>query len=83
MLAMGVRAGDVSGVEMKYQLRPAIENDRCFLWDLLVATMKGYVTQTWGWDEEYQQRRWEKFPPARYQIMPQQSATVTARCSSP
>ena len=55
---------------MTYDLRPATDTDREFLWDLLVATMKEYVAQTWGWDEEDQHRRFrENFPPARYRIL--------------
>jgi GNAT superfamily N-acetyltransferase len=55
---------------VRYQLRPATDSDRDFLWELLVATMKEYVDQTWGWDAEDQRRRFrEHFPPSRYGIL--------------
>ncbi len=38
-----------------YTLRPATAEDYAFLYDLHVATMKGYVAQTWGWDDAVQQ----------------------------
>ena len=54
---------------MRYELRPATD-DRGFLWDLLVATMKGFVEQIWAWDEADQRRRFaENFPPGAYQII--------------
>lgn len=34
-----------------YELRPATRNDCAFLHDLLVATTKDYVYQTWVWDD--------------------------------
>jgi ribosomal protein S18 acetylase RimI-like enzyme len=52
-------------------LRPATEADRDFLWWLQRATLREYVTQTWGWDEHWQRQRfYERFdPPARQIVM--------------
>lgn len=43
------------GVSLAYSLRPATAADFSFLYDLHVASMKEYVTQTWGWDDAVQQ----------------------------
>ena len=40
--------------------RPAEVNDRTFLWDLHVATMRDYVERTWGWDEGFQKDHFRK-----------------------
>lgn len=37
-------------------LRPATKGDFDFLWRLHRATMKPYVEETWGWDEEWQRQ---------------------------
>jgi ribosomal protein S18 acetylase RimI-like enzyme len=51
-------------------LRPATLADLAFLYDLYVATMKPYVTQTWGWDEQVQQERFRlHFDPTRQHIV--------------
>jgi GNAT superfamily N-acetyltransferase len=53
-----------------YELRPATQDDYAFTYDLLVAAMKEYVDQTWGWEDSYQQERFcSKFDPATYQII--------------
>jgi ribosomal protein S18 acetylase RimI-like enzyme len=46
---------------VKYSLRPAVEEDFDFLYNLKVACLKDYVTETFGWDEEYQQRRFKDY----------------------
>ena len=53
-----------------YTLRQATEADYAFLFHLHQASMKDYVTQTWGWDEVVQQTRFrERFEPAHVQIV--------------
>jgi ribosomal protein S18 acetylase RimI-like enzyme len=42
---------------VNYSLRPATEEDYDFLWNLICMTMRGHVDATWGWDEEWQARR--------------------------
>lgn len=38
-----------------YRLRTATNEDYDFLCCLHVATMKGPVSQTWGWDDDFQE----------------------------
>jgi ribosomal protein S18 acetylase RimI-like enzyme len=53
-----------------YTLRQATEADYAFLFHLHEATMKEYVTQTWGWDEAVQQILFQmRFEPAHLQIV--------------
>lgn len=37
-----------------FQLRPALDSDRDFIWSLRVATMKRLVAEAYGWDESVQ-----------------------------
>lgn len=39
---------------MQISLRPATDEDYDFLWWLHCATMRPYVEETWGWDEQWQ-----------------------------
>ena len=53
-----------------YTLRQATQDDYAFLFHLHQASMKDYVTQTWGWDEVVQQTLFrERFEPAHVQIV--------------
>ena len=38
-------------------LRPALDSDFEFLWQLHQATMQDYVDKTWGWDDTFQRQR--------------------------
>ncbi|WAC21505.1 GNAT family N-acetyltransferase [Luteolibacter sp. SL250] len=41
-----------------------------FLWELHVATMRGYVERTWGWDETFQRDHFHKtFSPEHLRIL--------------
>jgi ribosomal protein S18 acetylase RimI-like enzyme len=52
------------------QLRAATPEDAEFLFQLLKATMREYVEQTWSWDEKWQRAHFqEKFDPAKNQIV--------------
>lgn len=52
------------------RLRKANDNDVDFLWWLHRATMREYVDQTWGWEDELQERWFRrKFAPDRFQII--------------
>ncbi len=54
----------------RISLRPAVEGDFAFLYALHAATMKEYVDQTWGWDEAFQQSRYqESFVPGDTRII--------------
>jgi ribosomal protein S18 acetylase RimI-like enzyme len=55
---------------MGYESRAATNEDYAFLYHLHVATMKDYVDQTWGWEDGFQQARFEaSFDPSRQQIL--------------
>jgi len=52
------------------KLRPTTPEDAEFLYQLLKATMREYVDQTWGWDEDWQRAYFEmRFDPAKNQII--------------
>lgn len=54
----------------KISFRPTKEQDYDFLYKLHVATMKEYVAQTWGWDENFQQEMFRKnFNPNELEII--------------
>lgn len=53
-----------------YELRQATEQDYGFLWELVVATMREYVTAIWGWDEKWQSERYRNnFHPDQWKII--------------
>lgn len=53
-----------------WQLRPATEGDREFLFRLHCATMREPVEALWGWDEELQRRIFdERFADERFQVI--------------
>ncbi|MFX0122195.1 MAG: GNAT family N-acetyltransferase [Candidatus Hodarchaeota archaeon] len=51
-------------------LRPATPDDLEFLYNLKKQTLKQYITQTWGWDENVQLDYHKKnFEPGKYHII--------------
>jgi ribosomal protein S18 acetylase RimI-like enzyme len=55
---------------LAFTLRQADEVDRDFLWHAHKAAMKGYVSQTWGWDEAWQQQYFrDHVLPERIQVI--------------
>jgi ribosomal protein S18 acetylase RimI-like enzyme len=36
---------------MRYELRPVTADDLAFLWGLKIKTLKDYIDQTFGWDD--------------------------------
>lgn len=42
---------DLAPSHGRYTLRPVVEGDFDFLWDLKVATLKPYIEQIYEWDE--------------------------------
>lgn len=55
---------------MLTSLRPATLKDKEFLRSLHRETLREYVEQTWGWDEEWQRKRFdERFDPADMRII--------------
>jgi GNAT superfamily N-acetyltransferase len=58
-------------------LRPANDGDFDFLWWLHRATMREYVDQTWGWEDELQERWFRRgFEPHRIQIVRYQGEPI-------
>jgi ribosomal protein S18 acetylase RimI-like enzyme len=45
---------------MEFSLRPASEQDREFLYALHSRTMREVIERTWGWDETWQQRDFDR-----------------------
>jgi GNAT superfamily N-acetyltransferase len=53
-----------------FGLRPAQPDDREFLFDLHRSAMKSYVDATWGWDETWQRRHFERtYVPSRQAVI--------------
>ena len=53
-----------------YQLRPAIQADRAFLYDLHKSAIRPAVEATWGWNEAWQQDYFaQKFDPDKRQVI--------------
>lgn len=64
---------------MKISFCPAKKEDYNNLWNLHKATMKKYVDQTWGWEEEFQKEYFQKhFDPEGIQIIDREGAFVGA-----
>lgn len=45
---------------MRFYLRPASEDDREFLYELHCQTMRQVIEKTWGWDEAWQRRDFDR-----------------------
>ena len=45
---------------MKFDLRPAAETDRQFLYVLHCQTMRDVIEKTWGWDEAWQRKDFDR-----------------------
>src|SRR5512135_1688517 len=57
-------------IKLDIALRPATEKDGDLLWDLHRVTLKPYVEETWGWDDNFQRRYfWEHFLPEKSQVI--------------
>ncbi len=57
-------------MNLEIALRPANMQDASFLWQLHCATIKPYIANTWGWDEDFQYRYFtEHFSPWGNQII--------------
>jgi GNAT superfamily N-acetyltransferase len=53
-----------------FVLRPALPQDREFLFALHRSAMKSYVEATWGWDEAWQRKHFEQtYAPARQAVI--------------
>ncbi len=57
-------------LSVNISLRPATDDDQELLWDLHCSTLKPYVEQTWGWNEDFQRRYFkEHFNPSNSQVI--------------
>lgn len=53
-----------------WSLRPATEDDFELQWELHRTTMRDYIEQTWGWDDEQQLKfQRERFVPEQMQVI--------------
>ncbi len=53
-----------------YTLRPAVEQDHDFLYQLHVAAMQTYIASMWSWHEEWQREYFDrKWNPAACQVI--------------
>ena len=63
--------------EPRISLRPATDADYDFLWALHSATMRRYVEQTWGWDDEWQATTFEqRFDPEMREVVERDGVAV-------
>lgn len=46
--------------KLHFTLRPAMPEDRNFLYQLKKAVNHGYISAIWGWDEDYQQEEFDR-----------------------
>jgi len=64
-------------MSQEINLRDATEQDYEFLYDLHRETLKEYVGQTWGWDEDWQANYFrEKFDVSGRRIIQQNGADI-------
>ena len=57
--------------------RPAVPHDQEFLWRLHRETMRDYVDETWGWNEEWQRARFdENFDPEKLEIVENETGPI-------
>ena len=64
---------------MEFTFRNAKAEDLEFLWNLHKATMKSYVDEVWGWDEEFQREYFSnRFEPSNIELIIYESARIGA-----
>ena len=64
------RLGCSIAVSLNIQLRQAVNGDYDFLWRLHCDTLKPYVEEIWGWDEQWQADRFHQtFDAGKNQII--------------
>src|SRR3954468_5949787 len=53
-----------------FELRPAREDEREFLFEAYKATLKHYVDWAWGWDEDFQRSGfWKHHPFEQFRVV--------------
>jgi ribosomal protein S18 acetylase RimI-like enzyme len=64
-----------------WSLRSAADSDREFLYELHETTMRGVIEQTWGWNDEWQRKDFERrFRDARFDVIESSSVPIGALC---
>ena len=64
---------------MEITFRQAREDDFEFLWNLHKATMKSYVDEIWGWNEEFQKEYFNnRFGPINIELIIYENARIGA-----
>jgi GNAT superfamily N-acetyltransferase len=64
-----------------YTMRPAQPTDERFLYSCYKRTMRDYIEQTWGWDEDFQSAAFRQHLPwERFRIILVDGASVGAAC---
>jgi hypothetical protein len=60
-----------------WKLRPTRSGDKAFLFQLHEQTMRDYVEQVWGWDDEEQERILRsRFNPEYWQIIQSENQDI-------
>ncbi len=64
---------------MNIKIRNGKSSDSKRLYDLYCSTMKTYVEETWGWDEDFQRNGFiKKLPPEKFCIIVKNGADIGA-----
>jgi GNAT superfamily N-acetyltransferase len=65
----------------RHETRPAKQEDESFLYSCYQRTMRGYIDQTWGWDEEFQRMSFiEHLPWQRFQVITIDHVPIGGAC---
>jgi ribosomal protein S18 acetylase RimI-like enzyme len=64
-------------VDFMINFRPATPDDSEYLYNLKKKTLREYIMETWGWDEEVQRNFHKKsFEPEKYQIIQEEGKDI-------
>lgn len=64
---------------MKLKIRDGRKKDKAWLFDLYYSTMKSFIEQTWGWNDEFQQHGFEtNLRPEYFQVVTDEGIDVGA-----
>jgi GNAT superfamily N-acetyltransferase len=65
----------------RYEMRPGKQEDESFLYSCYQRTMRGYIDQTWGWDEEFQRMSFiEHLSWQRFQVITTGHVAIGGAC---
>ncbi len=61
----------------QYSFQEAMENDEVVIFDLYGCVMKEYITEIWGWDQEWQVNDFKKhFNPVNITVVKDENRTI-------